>query len=94
MIHTSLVIKMTVLTTPSKNRSTNQMVTSLRTANNMSSTAARHRLETHMNQAPKRLANGGINGDENIMPRGVMAALRPIRPALAPILSRIRDKSG
>ena len=57
-------------------------------------TAAMHRLETHKDQAPKRLASDGIKGDETIMPRGVMAAFRPIRPVLTPMLSRIRDNSG
>ncbi len=85
---------MTVLAMPSKNRNKNQIVTSLKTAISISKTAARHKLKTHTNQAPKRLASGGMNGDEAMMPSGVIAAFRPIMPGLNPMPSRISANSG
>jgi len=94
LIQDSLIIKITLIAIPRINLNGNQKIKSLATASKNNITAVIQKHATVRNHEPYLLASLGTNGEDRIIPSGVIEVLRPIILALAPISSRMRERSG
>ena len=94
LIQDSLIIKITLIAIPRINLNGNQKIKSLNTAskNNINAVIQKH--TTVKNHASYLLANLGTNGEDRIIPSGVIEVLRPIILVLTPISSRMRESRG
>ena len=79
---------------PSKNLNGNQKIKSLNIDSKNNITAVIQKHATAKNHEPYFRASPGTNGEDRIIPSGVIEVLRPIMLALTPISSRIRESSG
>ena len=79
---------------PSRNLNGNQKIKSLNTARKKNITGVIQKHATVKYHEPHLRASNSINGEDRIIPSGVIEALKPIILALAPISSRIRESSG
>ena len=94
LIQDSLIIKITLIAIPRINLNGNQKIKSLTTASKNNITAVIQKHATVKNHEPYLLANLGTNGEDRIIPSGVIEVFRPIILALTPISSRMSDSSG
>ena len=94
LIQDSLIIKITLIAIPRINLNGNQKIKSLTTASKNNITAVMQKHATVKNHEPYLRASPGTNGEDRIIPIGVIEVLRPIILALTPISSRMRESSG
>ena len=94
LIQYSLIIKITLIAMPRINLNGNQKIKSLTTASKNNITAVIQKHTTVKNHELYLLTSLGINGEDRIIPSGVIEVLRPIILALTPISSRMRVSSG
>ena len=94
LIQDSLIIKITLIAIPRINLNGNQKIKSLTTASKNNIIAVIQKHATVKNHEPYLLASLGTNGEDRIIPSGVIEVLKPIILALTPISSRIKESSG
>jgi hypothetical protein len=94
LIQDSLIIKITLIAIPRISLNGNQKIKSLTTASKNNITAVIQKHATVKNHEPYLLASLGTNGEDRIIPSGVIEVLRPIILTLTPISSRMRESSG
>jgi hypothetical protein len=94
LIQDSLIIKITLIAIPRINLIGNQKIKSLTTASKSNITAVIQKHVTVKNHGPYLRASLGTNGEDRIIPSGVIEVLRPIMLVLTPISSRMRESSG
>ena len=94
LIQDSLIIKITLIAIPRINLNGNQKIKSLTTASKNNITTVIQKHATVKNHEPYLLASLGTNGEDRIIPSGVIEVLKPIILALTPISSRIKESSG
>ena len=94
LIQYSLIIKIALIVIPRINLNGNQKIKSLTIASKKNITAVIKKHATVKNHEPYLLASLGTNGEDRIIPSGVIEVLRPIILALTPISSRMRESSG
>ena len=94
LIQDSLIIKITLIAIPRINLNGNQKIKSLTTASKNNITAVIQKHATVKNHEPYLLASLGTNGEDRIIPSGVIEVFRPIILALTPISSRMSESSG
>ena len=94
LIQDSLIIKITLIAIPRINLNGNQKIKSLITTSKNNITAVIQKHVTVKNHEPYLLASLGINGEDRIIPSGVIELLSPLILVLTPISSRMRESSG
>ena len=94
LIQDSLIIKITLIAIPRINLNGNQKIKSQITASKNKITAVIQKHATVKNHAPYLLASLWTNGEDRIIPSGVIEVLKPIILALTPIFSRMIESSG
>ena len=94
LIQDSLIIKITLIAIPRISLNGNQKIKSLTTASKKNITAVIQKHAMVKNHEPYLRASHGTNGEDRIIPSGVIEVLRPIILALTPISSRMRESRG
>ena len=94
LLQDSLIIKITLIAIPRINLNGYQKIKSLTTASKNNITAVIQKHATVKNHEPYLRASPGTNGEDRIIPSGVIEVLRPIILALTPISSRMRVSNG